>query len=71
MVKIVEPLNQNRMHVRKYYETHRRDIIERGPPKEILESFTTLFQSKIASTKVAFAAAREELGWPSKFHWNS
>ena len=46
----------------------RRDIIERGPPKEILESFTTLFQSKIASTKVAFAAAREELGWPSKFH---
>ena len=28
MLQIVEPRNQNHLHVRKYYKTHRRDIIQ-------------------------------------------
>ena len=48
----------------------RRDIIEGGPPKDILDALANLFGDKIAATKVAFAEARAELGWPAKFPWN-
>ena len=43
-----------------------RAIIESGPPKEIADAFDELFSSKIASTKIACARAREELGWPPR-----
>ena len=43
-----------------------RAIIESGPPKEIADAFDELFSSKIASTKIACAKAREELGWPPR-----
>jgi len=48
-----------------------RDIIEGGPPSEITKSLRGLFGDKIATTKIAFAKAREELGWPEVFPWNS
>jgi hypothetical protein len=45
-----------------------RDIIEGGPPEEIIEAFDDLFTAKIAATKVACAKAREEMGWPARRH---
>ena len=48
-----------------------RDIIEGGPPAQILDALKNLFGNKIAATKVAFAKAREEIGWPMEFQWNA
>ena len=48
-----------------------RDIIEGGPPEEILDGLTKLFGNKIAETNTAFAKAREQLGWPRIFPWNT
>ena len=45
-----------------------RDIVEGGPPEEIIEAFDELFTAKIAATKVACAKARLELGWPTRRH---
>ena len=47
-----------------------RDIIEGGPPTEILDALTNLFGDKISETKIAFAKAREELGWPEVCPWS-
>ena len=41
-----------------------RAIIEAGPPEDIVKAFKELFVDKIASTKIACAKARKELGWP-------
>ena len=43
-----------------------REIIEGGPPEEIVKAFNELFTNKIASTKVACAEARKEMGWPAR-----
>ncbi len=40
-----------------------RDVIEGGPPKELVNAFEDLFTKKIKSTKIACKKAREELGW--------
>ena len=48
-----------------------RDIIEGGAPAQILDALKNLFGNKIAATKVAFAKAREEIGWPMEFPWNA
>ena len=48
-----------------------RDIIEGGPPAQILDALKNLFGNRIAATKVAFAKAREEIGWPMEFQWNA
>ena len=48
-----------------------RDIIEGGPPEELLEAQKDLFGKKIAETKTAFAQARQQLGWPNIFPWNT
>ena len=41
-----------------------REIIEAGPPEDIVKAFKELFADKIASTKIACAKVRQELGWP-------
>jgi hypothetical protein len=43
-----------------------REIIESGPPEDIANAFKELFADKIASTKIACAKARKELGWPAR-----
>ena len=43
-----------------------RKIIEGGPPESIAEAFNDLFKKKIASTKLACARARAEMGWPAR-----
>ena len=43
-----------------------REIIEGGPPTEILKAYNELFMAKIAKTKIACVAARKELGWPAR-----
>ena len=43
-----------------------RDIIEGGPPEEILEAFTDLFTEKIAATRLACIRGRAEMGWPAR-----
>ena len=43
-----------------------RSIIESGPPEELAKVFGELFADKIASTKIACANARKELGWPAR-----
>ena len=43
-----------------------RNIIEGGPPESIAEAFNDLFKKKIASTKLACARARAEMGWPAR-----
>ena len=48
-----------------------RDIIEGGPPTEILDALTNVFGDKISETRIAFAKAREQLGWPKVFPWNA
>ena len=40
-----------------------REIIEAGPPEDIVKVFKELSTDKIASTKIACAKARKELGW--------
>ena len=43
-----------------------RDVIEGGPPADIIEAFDELFTAKIAATKIACAKARAALGWPAR-----
>ena len=43
-----------------------RDVIESGPPEDIVKAFQELFADKIAKTKVACAQARQEMGWPAR-----
>ena len=43
-----------------------REVIESGPPEEIVQAFQELFADKIAKTKIACTKAREEMGWPSR-----
>ena len=47
-----------------------RDIIEGGPPTEILDALTNVFGDKISKTRISFAKARKQLGWPEVFPWN-
>ena len=44
----------------------KREVIEGGPPQQILEAFDELFETKIQETKVACANARSELKWPAR-----
>ena len=44
----------------------KREIIESGPPEAIASAFEQLFEEKIKATKIACAAARDELGWPKR-----
>ena len=43
-----------------------RNVIESGPPEQIAKAFEELFSSKIATTKIASAKARQALGWPAR-----
>ena len=43
-----------------------REIIESGPPEDIAKAFKTLFETKIAKTKIACKKAREEMNWPPR-----
>ena len=43
-----------------------RDIIEAGPPKDLTEAFTELFDKKIKKTKLACARARAQMKWPAR-----
>ena len=43
-----------------------KDIIEAGPPKDLTEAFTELFDKKIAKTKLACARAHAQMGWPAR-----
>ena len=43
-----------------------RKIIEASPPESISNAFDQLFKKKIASTKIACARARSEMGWPAR-----
>ena len=45
-----------------------REIIESGPPAKITKAFDELFTAKIATTKIACARARKEMGWPVRQH---
>ena len=40
-----------------------RELIEGGPPEELVQTFSTLFEDKIEATKAAAKAARQRLGW--------
>ena len=44
----------------------KREVIEGGPPQQILDAFDELFGTKIQETKVACANARSELNWPAR-----
>ena len=35
-----------------------------------LDAMTKLFEDKISETRIAFAKAREQLGWPEVCPWN-
>ena len=41
-----------------------REIIEGGPPEEIVDAFKKFFEDKIPKTKKACAKARKDMGWP-------
>ena len=43
-----------------------QEIIEAGPPEDIVNAFKELSADKIAITKIACANARKELGWPAR-----
>ena len=43
-----------------------RDIIEGGPPEEIVAAFKQFFEEKIPATKKAAARARKAMGWPPR-----
>ena len=43
-----------------------RDIIEAGPPKDITQAFTELFDKKIKKTKLACARVRAQMKWPAR-----
>ena len=41
-----------------------REIIESGPPEELIGTFDKLFAEKAAATRIAAQEARRKLGWP-------
>ncbi|MDO7681295.1 MAG: hypothetical protein MUQ52_02305, partial [Pirellulales bacterium] len=41
-----------------------KDIIEMGPPEELVGNFTKIFGDKIPTTRRAARQARKDLGWP-------
>ena len=43
--------------------TRIREIMERGPPSELVQTFLTLFADNIEITKEAAKQARKRLGW--------
>ena len=43
-----------------------RDIIEGGPPEEIVSAVKKIFEEKIPATKKAAARARKAMGWPTR-----
>ena len=43
-----------------------RNILEAGPPEELLQTFDRLFGDKIKKSKEAAIEARRTLGWPSR-----
>jgi len=40
-----------------------RDVIETGPPEDLVQTFSTLFAQKIQDTRVAAQDAKNRLGW--------
>ena len=42
-----------------------REIIESGPPEELIATFERLFGEKAKNTRIAASNARRLLGWPS------
>lgn len=40
------------------------DIIQRGPPEELVGTFDRMFESKIETTYQKAREARQRLGWP-------
>ena len=44
-----------------------RELIEGGPPEELVQTFSTLFEDKIEATKAAAKAARQCLEWSRPF----
>jgi hypothetical protein len=42
-----------------------REIIESGPPEELIGTFERLFGEKAKNTRIAASNARRRLGWPS------
>ena len=43
-----------------------REVIEGGPPEDLLAELDNLFKEKIQKTKVACAKARADLAWPAR-----
>ena len=41
-----------------------REIIETGPPAELIGTFDKLFSEKAAASRIAAREARRQLGWP-------
>ena len=41
-----------------------KDIIEKGPPEELVGNFKKIFGDKIPTTRIAARQARKDLGWP-------
>ena len=44
--------------------TKNLDIIQRGPPEELVGTFDRMFESKIETTYQKAREARQRLGWP-------
>ena len=40
-----------------------REILESGPPEDLVQMFDTLFAKKIQDTRVAALRAKQRLGW--------
>ena len=40
-----------------------REVIESGPPEDLVQTFTTLFGEKMEHTRVAAQEAKQRLGW--------
>ena len=40
-----------------------REVIESGPPEQLVQTFSNLFADKMENTKTAAEQARKRLGW--------
>jgi len=40
-----------------------REVLESGPPEDLVQMFSTLFAKKIQDTRVAALQAKQRLGW--------
>ena len=64
---ICQPVATTKLQqIAKPWTPREREIIEVGPPEDIVKVFKELFTDKIASTKIACTKARKELGWPRR-----